>query len=44
MWARIRGCVEQKNVCPVKHLEIQLNVITAISLARERTQNDICDH
>ena len=30
-------CVEQKNVHPVKYLEIQLNYITAISLARERS-------
>ena len=32
-----RLCGEQKNVRPVKHLEIQLNYITAISLARERS-------
>ena len=32
------ACVpEQKNVRPVKYLEIQLNYITAISLARERS-------
>ena len=29
--------VEQMNVHPVNHLEIQLNYITAISLARERS-------
>ena len=34
---RVRVCVEQKNVRPVKYLEIQLNYITAISLARERS-------
>ena len=33
MWARRACvCVEQKNVRPVKYLEIQLNYITAISL------------
>ena len=32
-----RVCVEQKNVRHVKYLEIQLNYITAISLARERS-------
>ena len=40
MWAcgvRTCSCVEQKNVRPVKYLEIQLNYITAISLARERS-------
>ena len=37
MWAwRACVCVEQKNVRPVKYLEIQLNYITAISLAREK--------
>ena len=35
MWARC-VYVEQKNVRPVKYLEIQLN-ITAISLTRERS-------
>ena len=34
---RAHVCVEQKNVRPVKYLEIQLNYITAISLARERS-------
>ena len=34
---RARVCVEQKNVRPVKYLEIQLNYITALSLARERS-------
>ena len=39
MWAR-RACTcvyNQKNVRPVKYLEIQLNYITAISLAQERS-------
>ena len=33
----VRVCVEQNNVLPDKYLEIQLNYITAISLARERS-------
>ena len=34
----VRACVyNQTDVCPVKYLEIQLNYITAISLARERS-------
>ena len=34
----VRACVyNQTNVRPVKYLEIQLNYITAISLARERS-------
>ena len=38
MWAqRTCVCVEQQNVRPVKYLEIQINYITAISLARERS-------
>ena len=39
MWAR-RACAcvyNQTNVRPVKYLETQLNDITAISLARERS-------
>ena len=38
MWAqRACACVYYQNiVCPVKYLEIQLNYITAISLAQER--------
>ena len=34
---RVCSCVEQKNVHPVKYLEIQLYYITAISLTRERS-------
>ena len=40
MWVRracVCLCVEQKNVRPLKYLQIQLNYITAISLARERS-------
>ena len=34
---RARVCVEQNNVRPFKYLKTQLNYITAISLARERS-------
>ena len=34
--ACMRACVYE-NVCPVKYLEIQLNYITAISLAQARS-------
>ena len=39
MWARCARArvYNQMNVCPVKYLETQLNDITAISLARERS-------
>ena len=36
MRAHVCSCVEQKNVRPVKSLEIQLNYTTMISLTRER--------